>query len=112
MGAGGFSLNQYRYLMGKKKRLLVPREQIAWFPTIESEACNGCGECADFCRPGVFGLGDPEDDAAVVRRPKMQVANPLNCLVLCTRCEPVCPSGAITLPEPEAFGKYVEWVEE
>lgn len=98
--------------MGKKKRLLAPREQIAWFPTIDAEACNGCGECAEFCRPGVFGFGLPDADAEVVRRPKMQVANPYRCLVLCTRCEPVCPSGAITLPDIGEFGKYVEYVEE
>ncbi len=97
--------------MAKKKRLLVPREQIAWFPTIDAEACNGCGACAEFCRPGVFELTPPDADATVVRRPKMQVANPYQCIVLCTRCEPVCPSGAITLPDPVAFGKYVELID-
>ena len=95
----------------KKKRLLVPREEIAWFPTIDATECNGCGECADFCRPGVFEPGSPEPDAVVVKRPKMRVANPYSCLVLCTRCEPVCPSGAITLPDPQEFGKYVEIVD-
>jgi NAD-dependent dihydropyrimidine dehydrogenase PreA subunit len=97
--------------MGKRKRLLVPREQIAWFPGIDAESCNGCGECADFCRPGVFGLGQCDTDVTVVRRPKMQVANPYNCIVLCTRCEPVCPSGAITLPQVAEFEKFVEYVE-
>lgn len=94
--------------MGKRKRLLVPREEIAWFPSIDMAECNGCGECADFCRPGVFELGPPDADATVVRRPKMRVANPYNCLVLCTRCEPVCPSGAISLPDSREFDQYVE----
>ncbi|MCE1273859.1 MAG: 4Fe-4S dicluster domain-containing protein [Chlorobiaceae bacterium] len=95
----------------KRKRLLAPREEIAWFPSIDAAACNGCEACADMCRPGVFKLGAPETDAAVVRKPKMLVANPFNCLVLCARCEPVCPSGAITLPDPREFEKYVEYVE-
>lgn len=97
--------------MGKRKRLIAPREEIAWFPAIDGEMCNGCGECAEFCRPGVFSPGQPDPDQGVVRRPKMSVANPYNCQVLCTRCEPVCPSGAITLPPVAEFEKYVEYVE-
>jgi NAD-dependent dihydropyrimidine dehydrogenase PreA subunit len=95
----------------KRKRLLAPREEIAWYPSIDAESCNGCGECADLCKPGVFELGQPDVEATVVRRPKMQVENPYNCIVLCTRCEPVCPSGAITLPDPGEFEKFVEYVE-
>ncbi|NTU94099.1 MAG: ferredoxin family protein [Chlorobiaceae bacterium] len=96
--------------MAKRKRLLVPREQIDWYPSIDAESCNGCGECADFCRPGVFGLGQPDAEPTVVRRPKMQVTNPYNCIVLCSRCEPVCPSGAIAMPPVAEFEHYVEWV--
>jgi NAD-dependent dihydropyrimidine dehydrogenase PreA subunit len=91
----------------KKKRLTAPREEIAWFPVIDAAACNGCGDCEGFCKPGVFALGEPEG----VKRARMTVANPLNCIVLCTRCEPVCPSGAITLPRPEDFGRFVEYVD-
>ncbi|HHE07359.1 MAG TPA: 4Fe-4S ferredoxin, partial [Chlorobaculum parvum] len=58
-----------------------------------------------------FALGPAEENAAVVKRPKMTVANPMNCLVLCTRCEPVCPSGAITLPDPREFERFVECVD-
>ncbi|NTW53644.1 MAG: ferredoxin family protein [Chlorobaculum sp.] len=97
--------------IGMIKRLLAPREEIAWYPAIDADSCNGCEACAEFCRPGVFAPGPPEPDAAVVKRPKMQVANPMNCLVLCTRCEPVCPSGAITLPDPREFEQFVEYVE-
>ncbi|NTV20866.1 MAG: 4Fe-4S ferredoxin [Chlorobium limicola] len=93
----------------KKKRLLAPREEIAWFPVIDAEQCNGCEACADLCRPGVFAPG-PSDPSGVCR-PKMTVANPFNCIVLCTRCEPVCPSGAITLPRPEDFERFVEYVD-
>ncbi len=97
--------------MAMKKRLLAPREEIAWYPTIDADLCNGCGACAEFCRPGVFALGSAEENAVVIKRPKMQVANPMNCLVLCTRCEPVCPSGAITLPDPADFERFVEYVD-
>lgn len=97
--------------MAKKKRLLAAREEIAWYPTIDAELCNGCKECAEFCRPCVFALGSAEENAAVVKRPKMTVANPMNCLVLCTRCLPICPSSAITLPNPVDFEQYVEYVD-
>jgi NAD-dependent dihydropyrimidine dehydrogenase PreA subunit len=95
----------------KRKRLLAPREEIAWFPVIESELCNGCEACLEFCRPGVFAPGPADEGDGVVRRPKMTVANPYNCFVLCTRCEPVCPFGAITLPPSEDFKRFVEYVD-
>ena len=91
----------------KKRRLLVPREEIAWFPEIDASLCNGCGDCDEFCKPGVFALGEPEG----VKRARMTVANPYNCVVQCTRCEPVCPSGAISLPRPEDFAHFVEHVD-
>lgn len=97
--------------MGMKKRLLAPRADIPWYPVIDPESCNGCEACSEFCRPGVFAPGSAEQDAVVVKRPKMQVSNPMNCLVLCTRCEPVCPSGAITLPDPREFECFVEYVD-
>ena len=34
----------------KRKRLLAPREAIAWYPTIKPELCNGCGDCKVLCR--------------------------------------------------------------
>jgi len=91
----------------KKRRLLVPREEIAWFPEIDTELCNGCGDCEEMCRPGVFALGEPEG----VKRARMTVSNPYNCVVQCTRCEPVCPSGAISLPVTKDFDQFVEFVD-
>ena len=91
----------------KKRRLLLPREEIAWFPALDSTLCNGCGDCEDFCKPVVFALGDSEG----VKRAKMTVANPYKCIVQCTRCEPVCPSGAISLPCQEDFEHFVEYVD-
>jgi NAD-dependent dihydropyrimidine dehydrogenase PreA subunit len=93
----------------KKKRLLVPREEIPWYPTIKPDLCNGCGDCKVLCKPGVFELGPP--DPTGVQRPKLVVANPYKCLVLCTRCVPICTSGAITLPPAEEFEKFVEYID-
>lgn len=93
----------------RKKRLLVPREEIPWFPVIKPELCNGCGDCKVLCKPGVFELGEP--DPTGIHRPKLVVAHPMNCLVLCDRCVPICTSGAIVLPKKEEFEKYVEYLD-
>ena len=58
----------------RKKRLLVPREEIPWYPTIKPDLCNGCGDCKVLCKPGVFELGEP--DPTGVQRPKLVVGNP------------------------------------
>jgi NAD-dependent dihydropyrimidine dehydrogenase PreA subunit len=93
----------------KRKRLLAPREEIAWFPIIKPELCNGCGDCKVLCKPGVFELGEP--DPAGIHRPKLIVAHPYNCLVLCNRCVPICTSGAIILPPKEEFEHFVEYID-
>jgi NAD-dependent dihydropyrimidine dehydrogenase PreA subunit len=93
----------------KRKRLLAPRQEIAWFPTIKPELCNGCGDCKVLCKPGVFELGPP--DPTGIHRPKLVVGDPYKCLVLCTRCVPVCTSGAIVMPRKEDFEHFVEYVE-
>jgi len=94
----------------RKKKLLVPREEIPWYPTIKPDLCNGCGDCKVLCKPGVFELGEP--DPTGVQRPKLVVGHPYNCIVLCDRCVPICTSGAITLPKKEDFEKYVEYLDE
>lgn len=69
----------------------------SWFPVIYAERCNGCvgldkPRCIHYCPNGVFNL---EDDLAVV-------ANPQNCIYLCSSCEPVCPRKAIAFPQRTA----------
>ena len=93
----------------RKKKLLVPREEIPWFPTINPDLCNGCNDCKVLCKPGVFEPGPP--DPAGIQRPKFLVAHPYKCLVLCDRCVPICTSGAIKLPPKEDFEKFVEYVD-
>ena len=93
----------------KRKRLLAPREAIAWYPTIKPELCNGCGDCKVLCKPGVFELGAP--DPTGIHRPKLIVEHPYKCLVLCARCVPICTSGAIVLPPREEFEHFVEYLD-
>jgi NAD-dependent dihydropyrimidine dehydrogenase PreA subunit len=93
----------------RRKRLLAPREEIPWYPTIKPDLCNGCGDCKVLCKPGVFEPGEP--DPTGIHRPKLIVGHPFNCLVLCDRCVPICTSGAITLPPKEDFEKFVEYVD-
>ncbi len=93
----------------KRKRLLVPREEIAWYPVIKPELCNGCGDCKVICKPGVFELGEP--DPTGIHRPKLIVGHPYKCLVLCDRCVPICTSGAIVLPPKEKFEHFVEYID-
>ena len=93
----------------KRKRLTAPREEIAWYPVIKPELCNGCGDCKVLCKPGVFELGEP--DPTGVCRPKLIVGHPFKCLVLCNRCVPICTSGAIKLPPKEEFEHFVEYLD-
>jgi len=68
----------------------LPREQIAWYPTIIEELCNNCGKCVPFCPEKVFDLEEG----------KVIVASPYDCQVGCNSCERICPCKAITFPPP------------
>ncbi|ANT65094.1 4Fe-4S dicluster protein [Prosthecochloris sp. CIB 2401] len=94
----------------RKVKLLVPREEIPWYPTIKPDLCNGCGDCQVLCKAGVFEPGPP--DPAGIQRPKFVVAHPERCVVLCDKCVPVCTSGGIVMPDPKSIEKYIEYVDE
>ncbi len=68
----------------------IPREEIDWHPTINEEACIGCGTCVTGCGRLVYRF-DFEKKKAVVY-------DPLNCLVGCTTCANTCPAHAISFP--------------
>lgn len=80
--------------MGQPGFLGLPRESIEWFPTIDPDLCSGCGECRDFCANDVFAMND---EIGV-----MEVARPLNCVVLCDKCALTCPSEAIRFQNKDA----------
>ncbi|ARM30228.1 ferredoxin family protein [Prosthecochloris sp. HL-130-GSB] len=110
LASGAQEPKEARKAAGKrKKRLLAPREDIPWYPTINPDLCNGCADCKVLCKPGVFEPGPPDPEG--IHRPKFIVAHPYNCIVLCDRCVPVCTSGAIKLPPKDDFEKYVEYVD-
>ena len=76
---------------GKAQKSKVPREEIPWFPTINSDLCYGCGLCFIFCHRSVF-LYDES-------RKSVTVNLPCNCVVNCSHCTTLCSAGAISFPE-------------
>lgn len=68
----------------------IPRDKIPWYPTINYEKCVSCGKCIDYCTLGTYEFKEEEK--------KPIVANPNNCVVLCSGCDSICPTGAINHP--------------
>lgn len=66
----------------------IPRDEIPWKPTVDAEACIGCQLCYVTCGRGVYEM---QDTVAV------PVAA-MECIVGCSTCGNVCPTGAITFP--------------
>ncbi len=77
--------------MGQPTFIGIPRESIHWFPTIDPDFCNACGECLDLCSNGVFAMNDEKG--------VMEVVAPMNCVVLCDKCAPSCATEAISFPD-------------
>ena len=73
----------------------IPRQEIKWFPTVNAEACIGCGLCYVSCGRGVF---DMEGKTAVATRP-------YDCMVGCSTCATVCPVEAIKFPGRDLIWK-------
>jgi NAD-dependent dihydropyrimidine dehydrogenase PreA subunit len=68
----------------------VPREQIAWNPTVLEDAGIGCGTCVTGCSRLVYRFD--------FERKKPAAVDPLNCTVGCTTCANTCPARAIAFP--------------
>ena len=68
----------------------ITREEIDWHPTINEEACIGCGTCVTGCGRLVYRFD--------FTKKKAVVGDPLNCLVGCTTCANTCPAHAISFP--------------
>jgi CDP-4-dehydro-6-deoxyglucose reductase len=68
----------------------VPRESIEWHPTVNEDACIGCGTCVTGCSRMVYRYD--------YDRKKPVVVDPLNCMVGCTTCANTCPTHAISFP--------------
>jgi NAD-dependent dihydropyrimidine dehydrogenase PreA subunit len=66
---------------------------IEWGPTIDAEACNGCGTCIGFCHNDVYRWS--EDESQVV------VAFKAHCVSGCSHCSTLCETEAISFPTLE-----------
>jgi CDP-4-dehydro-6-deoxyglucose reductase len=71
----------------------VPREAIGWNPTVDPDACIGCGTCVTGCSRLVYRFDFEHQKAVVI--------DPLNCMVGCTTCANTCPTNAISFPPIE-----------
>ena len=67
----------------------IPRKEIPWFPTVDPDACIGCSLCFVTCGRGVYAMQDKKSEAI----------QPYECMVGCSTCGTVCPTGAIHFPE-------------
>lgn len=68
----------------------VPREQVPWYPTIDTEKCTGCRTCFEFCSHHVYAWDEDTD------RPR--IAEPFQCVVGCSNCSHQCSEKAISFP--------------
>lgn len=73
----------------------IPREEIPWLPTVDAEACIGCQLCYITCGRAVFEMH--ENIAVAVAA--------MECMVGCSTCGNVCPTGAIAFPNLDAVWK-------
>jgi len=69
----------------------IPRQEVPWYPTVDTQACIGCELCYVTCGRGVY---DIQDRKAVTTKPYA-------CMVGCTTCAMVCPTDAIHFPDRE-----------
>ena len=71
----------------------IPREAIPWLPTVDADAYIGFQLCYITCSRAVY---DMHDSVAVAA---------MECVVGCSTCGNVCPTGAITFPNLDSVWK-------
>ena len=69
----------------------IPREQIKWHPSVDEDACIGCGTCVTGSNRLVYRYD--------YNRKKAVVEDPLYCLVGCVTCGNTCPAHTISIPQ-------------
>lgn len=78
----------------------IPREEIEWYPRVDTDKCAGCGMCVTSCGRSVFDF-DAENGVSVVARP-------LQCMVGCTSCQVWCIYDAISFPDPNSIKEIIK----
>ena len=68
-----------------------PKVLIEWGPTLDADACTGCGACIDFCHNDVFAWAGDE----------VIVAHKLHCVAGCSHCATLCEAEALSFPTLE-----------
>ena len=81
----------------------IPREEIDWHPSIDEDACIGCGTCVTGCSRKVYRFD--------FLHKKAVVADPLNCMVACMTCANTCPTSAISFPPVRSILELADLVE-
>ena len=74
----------------------IPRQEIPWYPTVDTDTCIGCTLCYLSCGRGVYVM---KDNRAVV-------VNPYDCMVGCSTCSTVCPVEAVSFPTRDLIWKF------
>ncbi|MHC4914933.1 MAG: hypothetical protein ACYTGB_05520 [Planctomycetota bacterium] len=76
---------------GRTGEVLRPEAEAEerWYPVVDYDRCENCGDCMEFC---LFGVYDVDGDERVV------AADPDACKPGCPACSRVCPRGAIMFP--------------
>lgn len=77
----------------------IPREEIAWNPTVIADRCVGCGLCVTSCGRQVYSF-DYEANRPVV-------VDPLHCMVGCTTCATICTQDALEFPSRGFIRQFV-----
>lgn len=78
----------------------IPRKEIPWHPSIDTEKCSGCRTCIDFCRNAVLEFDEQTQ--------KARVHSPDNCVVECSTCGRLCPAEAISFPDAKEFAALIK----
>lgn len=68
-------------------------------PVINAQRCTGCKTCIKHCKNDVLAFDRS------TRNIRVKGSN--GCLAECRTCARVCPTGAVSFPDEEAFVRYL-----